>query len=171
MSSQYPKTSRPHMPDYGILGADEGEGLLPWEWATERLSVSHNYLVVTTRPDGRPHVMPVWGLWLDDAFYFSTGRQSRKAQNLGANPYCVVSTDRLDEAVIVEGMAEEVAGRDSLKPFYEAYKEKYDWDLEKMGFDKEPVYIVRPRVVFGIRERDFTSSATRWTFDDKVVGG
>jgi len=35
-----------------------------------------------------------------------------------------------------------------------------------MGFDKEPVYIVRPRVVFGIRESDFTSSATRWTFEN-----
>lgn len=154
------------MPDYGILDADEGEGLLPWEWAAERLSVSHNYLVATARPDGRPHMMPVWGLWLDDALYFSTGRQSRKARNLGVNPHCVVSTDRLDEAVILEGAAEEVADRASLKPFYEAYKVKYDWDFEEMGFDKEPVYLVRPRVVFGIRESDFTSSVTRWKFDD-----
>ena len=102
------------MPDYGISGADEGEGLLPWEWAAERLSVSHNYMVATTRPDGRPHVMPVWGVWLDDAFYFSTGRQSRKARNLGANPHCVVSTDRAEEAVILEGLAEEVAEGASL---------------------------------------------------------
>jgi nitroimidazol reductase NimA-like FMN-containing flavoprotein (pyridoxamine 5'-phosphate oxidase superfamily) len=171
MNSQSFKASRPHMPDYGILPADEGEGLLPWEWAAERLSISHNYLVATTRPNGRPHVMPVWGLWLDNAFYFSTGRQSRKARNLGANPYCVVSTDRADEAVIVEGVAEEIADRASLKTFYEVYKEKYDWDLEQMGFDKEPVYAVRPSVIFGVRERDFTSSVTLWTYDDKVVGG
>ena len=154
------------MPGYGILDANDGEGLLPWEWALERLSVSHNYLVATTRPDGRPHVMPVWGLWLDGAFYFSTGRQSRKARNLGANPYCVVSTERADEAVIVEGVAQEITDRAQLRPFYEAYKPKYDWDLEEMGFADEPVYIVRPRVVFAIRERDFTSSATRWVFDD-----
>src|SRR5215813_2984050 len=143
MSSHISKTSRPHIPDYGILGADEGEGLLPWEWAAERLSVSHNYLVATTRPDGRPHVMPVWGLWLDGAFYFSTGRQSRKARNLGANPHCVVSTDRPDEAVILEGVAEEIADRAPLELFYQAYKEKYDWDMKEMGFDQEPVYIVR----------------------------
>jgi hypothetical protein len=78
----------------------------------------------------------------------------------------VVSTDRADEAVIVEGVAEEIIDRASLEPFYKAYKEKYDWDLEQMGFDKEPVYIVRPRVVFGIRESDFTSSVTRWTFEN-----
>jgi len=154
------------MPDYGILDANEGEGLLPWEWAAERLSISHNYLVATTRPDGRPHMMPVWGLWLDDAFYFSTGRQSRKAQNLDANPHCVVSTERAEEAVIVEGVAREITDRAQLRPFFESYKAKYDWDLEQMGFANEPVYIVRPRVVFGIRERDFTSSATRWTFDN-----
>jgi PPOX class probable F420-dependent enzyme len=164
MSSQLFTASRPHMPGYGISNANEGEGLLPWEWAAERLSVSHNYLVATTRPDGRPHVMPVWGLWLDDAFYFSTGRQSRKARNLDSNPHCAISTDRADEAVIVEGVAEQITDRESLRSFYEAYKEKYDWDLEQMGFDKEPVYIVRPRVVFGIRESDFTGSATRWTF-------
>jgi hypothetical protein len=53
MSLHLSKTSRPHMPDYGILDAYEGEGLLPWDWAAERLSVSHNYMVATTRPDGR----------------------------------------------------------------------------------------------------------------------
>jgi PPOX class probable F420-dependent enzyme len=166
MNSKSPKTSRPDIPDYGILAPDEGEGLFPWEWAVERLLVSHNYMVATTRPDGRPHVMPVWGLWIGNAFYFSTGRKSRKARNLDANPNCVVSTDRADEAVIVEGVAEEIIDRASLEQFYKAYKEKYDWDLEQMGFDKEPVYIVRPRVVFGIRESDFTSSATRWTFEN-----
>src|SRR5215813_2271687 len=98
MSSHPSKISRPNMPDYGILPPDEGAGLLPWEWAAEPLSVSHNYLLATTRPDGRPHVMPVWGLWLDGAFYFSAGRQSRKARNLIANPNCVVSTERADEA-------------------------------------------------------------------------
>ncbi len=154
------------MPEYGVLDANEGEGLLPWEWASERLSVSHNYLVATTRPDGRPHMMPVWGLWLDNAFYFSTGRKSRKARNLSANPNCVISTENSEEAVIIEGIAQETTDRGLLQTFYEAYKAKYDWDLVQMGFANEPVYIVRPRVAFGIRERDFTSSATRWIFDN-----
>ena len=154
------------MPDYGIAEANEGDGLLPWEWAAERLSISHNYLVATARPDGRPHMMPVWGLWFDNAFYFSTGRKSRKAQNLGANPHCVVSTERAEEVVIVEGVAQEVTDQAGLRPFYELYKAKYDWDLEQMGFANEPVYMVRPRLVFGIREHDFTNSATRWVFND-----
>ncbi|HEU4760074.1 MAG TPA: pyridoxamine 5'-phosphate oxidase family protein, partial [Dehalococcoidia bacterium] len=67
-----PMVSRPHMPGYGI--SEDDEGLLPWAWAEERLAKSHNYWVATARPDGRPHAMPVWAVWLDDRLYFSTAR-------------------------------------------------------------------------------------------------
>ena len=65
------------------------KGLLPWKWAEERLQASHNYYVMTVRPDATPHAMPVWGVWVDDRFYFSTGAQSRKARNLAANASCL----------------------------------------------------------------------------------
>ena len=58
-----PSTSRPHMPGYGIAGPREGSGLLPWSWAVQRLTASHDYWLATVCPDGRPHVMPVWGVW------------------------------------------------------------------------------------------------------------
>ena len=80
-----PKASRPFMPGYGILDADSGRGLLPWSWAVERLSKSRNYWIASTWPDGRPHCVPVWGVWLDDGFYFSSGERSRKARN----PACI----------------------------------------------------------------------------------
>ena len=66
-----PTASRPYMPGYGLLDATLGTGLLPWSWAVERLTRSHDYWVATVRPDGRPHVMPVWGIWMDDALWFS----------------------------------------------------------------------------------------------------
>ena len=52
--------------------------------------------------------MPVWGVWLDDTFYFSTGRKSRKGRNLAANAACTITNDDAEDAVIVEGSAEEV---------------------------------------------------------------
>src|SRR5213078_895996 len=79
LTMRQPRASRPHMHGYGILDADSGKGLLPWTWATERLAKARNYWVSTSRPDGNPHLMPVWGIWLDDAFCFSTGTKSRKA--------------------------------------------------------------------------------------------
>jgi hypothetical protein len=52
-----------------------------------------NYWAATSRADARPHLMPVWGVWLRDCFYFSTGPRSRKARNLSQNARCSVSTE------------------------------------------------------------------------------
>jgi len=159
-----PKASRPYMPGYGIVDANKGSGLLPWSWATERLAKGHNYWIATTRPDGWPHLMAVWGVWLDERFYFSTGRHSRKARNLAANPQCVVCPEEADEAIIVEGVAELVTHPSKLRQFAHAYKKKYDWDMEA---NQGPVYAVRPRVAFAFREKpagEFVRSATRWQF-------
>jgi hypothetical protein len=154
------------MPGYGILEANKGQGLLPWSWAQERLAKSHNYFVSTVRPDGRPHTMPVWGVWVDDRFYFSTGRQSRKARNLATNAACVVCTERADEAAVVEGVAEEVGKVSSIPHVARAYHRKYKWKLDpSLG----PIFGVRPRVALGFIEHDaqFISTATRWTFQGK----
>jgi len=160
-----PKASRPHLPGYGILDAASGRGLLRWSWATKRLEKSHNYFVATTRPDGRPHLMAVWGVWAGGAFYFSTGAKSVKARNLAANPRCVVSTERADEAVIVEGIVRRVRGFRPRAPYAAAYKKKYRWALDPgLG----PIFAVRPRLAFGFIEKAnlFTATATRWVFED-----
>src|SRR5580692_4362225 len=101
-----PKASRLDAPGYGLPTGNKG--LLPWNWAEDRLKKSHNYWITTVKPDGSPHTMVVWGLWLDRQFLFSTGRQSRKAQNLAENQHCVVCTEKANEAVVLEGTAEEV---------------------------------------------------------------
>jgi hypothetical protein len=151
------------MPGYGI--PDSAEGLLPWSWAAERLAGTHNYFVATARPDGRPHVMPVWGLWLDGAFLFSTGTRSTKARNLLGNPRCVVCPENAGEAVIVEGVAEEVTGESLLSQFKDAYFEKYKWDMDT---SQGGIYAVRPGVAFAFIEKaeDFPSTATRWLFPE-----
>ena len=101
------QSARPCRQVYGIPKAMKGS--LSWDWAHDRLTNSHNYLITTVRPDGRPHTMVVWGIWLDNAYYFSTGSTTRKARNLAANPNCVVCNDNVEEAVIVEGQARQLA--------------------------------------------------------------
>ncbi len=90
----------------------------------------------------RPHVMPVWGVWLEDAFFFSTGRKSRKGQNLAANSACTVTNDEGEEAVIVEGMARQFEDPQVLERVASAYKKKYKMDPRSMG---EPIFIVQPQ--------------------------
>jgi pyridoxine/pyridoxamine 5'-phosphate oxidase len=149
------------MPDYGVLDAPGGAGLLPWHWAARRLADSHNYLLTTVRPDGRPHSAPVWGIWFEDAFCFSTGPRSRKARNLAANSHCVVCPEGLDQAVILEGVAEPITDRARLRRLFEVYNAKYQWDSSP---DLGPVYAVRPTVAFGFIEYALQGSATRWRF-------
>ena len=101
-----PRRRRPPFKGYGVPESDEG--MLPWSWAGERLEQARNYWVSTARPDGRPHAMPVWGIWLDDAFFFGSGSKSAKTRNLTANPAIVVHLESGDETVILEGLAEPV---------------------------------------------------------------
>lgn len=68
--------------------------------------------------------MPIWGVWVDDAFCFSTGRKSRKGQNLAADAACSITNDNGKEAVIIEGMASEVDDAAALERIAKAYKEK-----------------------------------------------
>jgi len=155
--------SRPNMPGYGIAEADEGKGLFPWSWAIERLSTAHTYWVATTRTTGAPHVMPVWGVVIDEMFCFSTGSQSRKARNLSDDPRIVITCEVNQDQIIVEGIAEVVTDSALKSRFAAVYGPKYEYNMD--GFD-EPVYVVHPKVVFGFTtaEDAFTSTATRWTF-------
>jgi hypothetical protein len=168
--SSAPKASRPRAPGYGF--PESSKGLLPWSWAEQRLKKSHNYWITTVKEDGdgqaAPHTMVVWGMWQDGRFLFSTGSQSRKARNLAENPNCIVCTEHAHEAIIVEGVAEiaDVAARKKLLP---AYERKYKFDMSTMKDDilsmKEPVFAVRPRVVFAMWEKHFQSKSTRWKFE------
>jgi nitroimidazol reductase NimA-like FMN-containing flavoprotein (pyridoxamine 5'-phosphate oxidase superfamily) len=153
-----PNAERPNMPGYGI--ATDPVGLLTWKWAEERLRKARRYWLATAGPDRRPHAMPVWGLWLDHAFYFSTGRRSRKARNLAKNDGCVICVEHGADSVVVEGSARRVRAAAQIKRLNEAYKSKYDGGMP----GAEPVFVVRPRKAFGLRERDFIKSATRWSF-------
>jgi PPOX class probable F420-dependent enzyme len=147
------------MPGYGI--SESSEGLLPWSWAEDRLRASRNYWVATTRPDGRPHLTPVWAVWTGDALYFSTARTSTKARNLFANPRCSISTEHGNEAVIIEGTVAHEQDHEILRPVWAAYNAKYDWSLEG-----ESMFALRPAVAFAFIETAdlFPSTATRWHF-------
>lgn len=160
-----PKASRPQAPGYGFpKGA---KGLLPWSWAELRLKKSHNYWITTVKADGSPHTMVVWALWQDGRVLFSTGSKSQKARNLERNRTCVICTEHANEAVIVQGIAE-VADAAARRKFLSQYERKYKFDMSSMKDEilsmKEPVFAVRPQLVFGLWEKYFQSKSTRWKF-------
>lgn len=171
-SIEVPKAMRPQTPGYGFPKSKKG--LLPWSWAAQRLKKSHNYWITTVKPaqsprDSAPHTMVVWGLWQDGRFLFSTGSKARKTRNLAENQHCIVCTEKANEAVIVEGVAE-IADVNARRKFLPVYERKYKFSMKGMADDilsmKEPVFAVRPRVVFGLWEKYFQSKSTRWIFEE-----
>ena len=161
-----PAADRPFMPGYGILPADQGSGLMPWAEAERRLTVSHDYWCVTVRPDGSPHVMPVWGVWLDGRVWFSSGMRSRKARNLAADPRCTLTTDAARDPVVVDGVATQVTDAEGIEAFVAAVNAKYGGGVSVEFLDPavNGTFAVRPERVIAISEADFAGSPTRWTF-------
>lgn len=138
-------------------------GMLDWSWARERLTSSHNYVIVTVRPDGRPHAMGMHGLWFEDAYYFGTDPATRKAKNLAANPHCILINEKLDELVIVEGVAETVEYSQLPQGLSDASKSKYGWPLDPRKGAR--VYKLMPRVVFAFPLQQIATAVTKWVFE------
>lgn len=164
MSIEEPVASRPYMPDYGVQDANQGTGLLPWSWARQRLIDSHDYWLATRWPEGRPHVMPVWGVWMEGALWFSSGRRSRKARNLAADPRCVITTETARDPVVVEGVAELVEKQPAIAAFAGWINAKYESSYPTEFFLGHATFRVRPIRAFALTEGDFTGSPTRWVF-------
>lgn len=155
------------MPGYGILGPEEGTGLLPWSLAEQRLTESHDYWVTTTWPGRGPHLMPVWGVWRNGAIWFSSSVGSRKIANLARNPRCSVATDDPQGPVVIEGEARIITDGEAIATFAGLMGAKYDMDYGVAFFDPaiNATVEVRPSWAMALTEEDFTGSPTRWTFE------
>jgi PPOX class probable F420-dependent enzyme len=157
------------MPDYGV---DTPEWRpLPWSWAGERLTRNRNFWVVTVSATGRPHALPVWGVWDDDVrrFAFSCAPSSTKARNLATNPAVVVAIDDTVECVSVEGDATVLDDGPLREDWIRRYVERYRPEAADLDADfvrQNLVVEVVPRRAFGIveREDEFATRATRWVF-------
>ena len=157
------------MPDYGV--DTESWQPLPWSWAAERLARSRNYWVITVSASGRPHAMPVWGVWDDDdhRFCFSCGPRSRKAANLAVEARIAVAPESTVEAVSLEGTAGVVTAEERRERWIERYLAKYqpvEPALSAEFLRANLVIEVAPERVLAIieREEEFAERATRWRF-------
>ena len=155
-----PRVDRPDIP-YGLKGPKEGMGLLPWSRVSERMRASYIYWISTTRKDGRPHSIPVWGVWLDETLYFSNGAVT--ARNLARDPRVSVHLESGEDAVIIEGAVEMASAKPLIKRINVMYGAKYLWK----GTQDE-WYALRPYVAFAWlcpsagMESVYAGTATRW---------
>jgi hypothetical protein len=120
-----PAVSRPQAPPSYGFGKNSAP-MLPWSHAVERLERSRYYWLATVRPDRRPHVTPLWGVWVDDALYFDGAPTTRWGRNLASNPAVSVHLDDGDDVVILEGSVEDLTTNAGLGArIVEAWDGKY----------------------------------------------
>ena len=93
------------------------------ERALSRLRAATSYWLATTRPDGRPHSMPVWGVLVGDEFWFGTAGQ--KVRNLRHQPYAIVHHESADDVAIIEGVVERRPFEDAPDAVVAAFRDKY----------------------------------------------
>jgi nitroimidazol reductase NimA-like FMN-containing flavoprotein (pyridoxamine 5'-phosphate oxidase superfamily) len=114
----------------------------PWEAIQRLLAEAQLYWIITVRADGRPHAVPLVGVWQDGAFAFCTGSDEQKQRNLDANPQVAVTTGSTGANgwdsgtdVVVEGTAVRVTDPEDLRRLAAAWYAKYgdDWRFEVRG--------------------------------------
>ena len=177
-------------PDHAqALVGDDGE-TTAWEMARTRLAnpeQPRTCWLATTRPDGRPHLMPVIGFWIDGAMHVVAGEGTQKARNIAADGRCIIATGSttlpsLD--IVVEGHADPITDAAAVRQVAEFLGEN-NWRLEARG-DKVygphgptagpppyTIYRIVPSRVFGLPgmtgmdqfDPADLPKATRWDFD------
>ena len=164
-----PRAEQPWMPDYGV-NTPSWEPL-PWSWAAARLVANRNFWVVTVSADGRPHALPVWGVWEEDEgrLAFSCSPRARKARNLAGNPRAVIMTDDTVECLSVEGRADPVRDEERQAQWIERYLAKYQPITPEISADFLRQHLMVefvPERAFAVieREQEFATRATRGVF-------
>jgi hypothetical protein len=153
---------------------------LPWSEAGRKIAGGGWFWLATVRPNGAPHVMPVFAAWANTSFFIASKDRARKSRNLEAEPRCVITTDTGDLHIIVEGIARHVRDDATLQQAVEAFQVVYDWPTRidgnhldadygapTSGGPPYEVYEVTPIKAFGFPTDGESTTPTRWTWAEQ----
>jgi hypothetical protein len=156
---------------------------IPWSRALDQLdkleprggSGGPTCWLGTTRPDGRPYLAGVVGLWEDDTLYFVSGPGTRKARNIAADPRCSFAISLPDLDLVLDGTASRVTDTQTLGRVAQAFAAR-GWPLEVEGgvvtaSFRAPtappppwhLHAFKPTAALGVATAP-PSGATRWRF-------
>jgi nitroimidazol reductase NimA-like FMN-containing flavoprotein (pyridoxamine 5'-phosphate oxidase superfamily) len=160
-----PRADRPHVPGYGIPTSTDG--ILDWSWARERLDRAITYWLATTGADAAPHMIPIWGAWVDDRWYVEGG-PTRWQRNLRVNPQLAVKVEFGKEVVIVEGPAREIVAPEPglasrILAGYAKYKQAEGYTADEANWAEGGLWELRPVKAFAWSI--FPDDMTRFRFE------
>jgi nitroimidazol reductase NimA-like FMN-containing flavoprotein (pyridoxamine 5'-phosphate oxidase superfamily) len=161
-----PKITRPTFPPGYV---DKPVSFLTWDWVAAQLTESKHYWLCSVRPDGRPHVVPRWCVYLDGKIYYDGSPETRHARNIENNPHVSLHLESGSEAIILEGTAAP-AGKPSpelgkrLSQAYKKYKEM-GYAPKPDSWDEGGLFVFTPRQC--IAWSNFTKDPTKFLFESE----
>lgn len=161
-----PKVTRPTFPKGYV---EKPVSFLTWDWVAEQLTESKHYWLCSVRPNGHPHVVPRWGVFLDNKFYYDGSPETRHARNIMENPHVTLNLESGSQAIILEGTVRP-AGKPTpelgkkLAQAYKKYKE-LGYAPKPNSWDKGGLYVFTPRQC--IAWSNFTQNPTKFVFESE----
>ena len=144
------------------------KGFLSWDTLIWRFAAEKSYWLCTAGAD--PHAMPVWGIWHDSAFKFSTSPNSRKAKNLKSNPRATVHLGDTEAVLSLECSAIELTSLADQQAFCDEYNPKYRWHFSNPDDVAGGLFALTPHTAFAWASGDepvFNDTGTRFSL--KVI--
>ena len=160
-----PKITRPKFPKGYV---DNPISEVAWEYVEKRLTDSIHYWLCSVRPNGCPHVVPRWGVFLDGRFYYDGSPETRHARNLVENPAVALHLESGSDVVILDGEAHP-AGKPSselAQRLSQAYCAKYaseGYAPEPNQWDEGGLFMFAPRQCLAWTK--FIEDPTKFVFE------
>jgi Pyridoxamine 5'-phosphate oxidase len=160
-----PRITRPRFPKGYV---ENPQAFLPWSHVQQRLLEAKNYWLCSVRPNGQPHVVPKWGVWVNDKFYFDGSPDTRHARNIALNSSVSLHLESGDDVVILEGLAQALhkPSSDLAVKVARAYSAKY----AALGYTPAPDQwdnggLFEITVQMALAWTKFTDDPTRFVFE------
>ncbi len=159
-----PQVTRPLFPEGYV---DHPGKLLAWKTVEKTFAKAKHYWLCTTRPDGRPHAAPIWGVWIDGRAYFDGSPQTRHARNIKENPRVVWHLESGRKPIVLEGTAAEIKPAPELaRRIAGEYSAKYaalGYSPKPDSWDSGGLFEITPKSV--IAWTQFTEDPTKFIFE------
>jgi hypothetical protein len=155
--------------EYGQTPAAMAE-LFAWTDVADRIAASPNYWLATTTDDGRPHLRPVDGVFVDATLAFGGSPATRWVRHLQQRHAVSVSLPDDDHAIVLEGDVELVTNErlpiaDLVSAANATKYPQYHTD----GAAFLPFWALRPRRVYAWTLTGFPNMATRFDFEPQAL--
>jgi PPOX class probable F420-dependent enzyme len=95
----------------------------------QRLRAERNIWLATVRPNGAPHLIPIWFVWHDEKIYICTGANSVKIRNLKKNPHVALALEDGSNPIMLEGAARLLTREATPESVVALFQRKYDWNI------------------------------------------